>query len=125
MDYSLPAQRVTRLRDKLVERYGKPKRLRSDSGPEFISQTWQDWCADKKVVLHRIEPGKPTQNRTGGPAYIEQFNGTFRRKVLNANAFANLAQVRQTVVDWLVECNTEHPHQPLQFMTPVEYRQAA
>jgi putative transposase len=39
VDYSLPAQRVTRLLDKLLERYGKPERVRSDNGPEFISQT--------------------------------------------------------------------------------------
>jgi len=120
VDYSLPAGRVTRLLDKLVERYGKPERLRSDNGPEFISQTLQDWCAEHQVVLHWIEPGKPTQN-----AYIERFNGTFRREVLNANTFRNLAQVRRTVDDWLVEYNTERPHQSLKFMTPVEYRQVA
>lgn len=120
VDYSLPAGRVLRLLDNLVERYGKPTRLRSDNGPEFISQVLQDWCADKQVVLHRIEPGKPTQN-----AYIERFNGTFRREVLNANTFSSLAQVRRTVDAWLVEYNTERPHQALKFMTPVEYRQAA
>ncbi|KAB7725615.1 transposase, partial [Rudanella paleaurantiibacter] len=27
--------------------------------------------------------------------------------------------------EWLVEYNTERPHQALRFMTPVEYRQAA
>lgn len=69
IDYSLPAQRVTRFLDRLVARFGKPERLRSDNGPEFISQALQDWCADKEVVLHWIEPGKPTQN-----AYIERFN---------------------------------------------------
>lgn len=120
VDYSLPAQRVTRLLDKLVERYGKPERLRNDNSPEFISQTLQAWCIDKKVVLHWIEPGKPTQN-----AYIERFNDTFRREVLNANAFGNLVQVRQTVDAWLVKYNTERPHQALKFMAPVEYRQAA
>ena len=120
VDYSLPAQRVTRLLDRLVECYGKPERLRSDNGPEFISQALQDWCVDKHVALHWIEPGKPTQN-----AYIERFNGTFRREVLNANTFSNLAQVRRSVDIWLVEYNTERPHQALKFMTPVEYRQAA
>jgi len=120
VDYSLPAQRVTRLLDRLVERYGKPERLRSDNGPEFISQTLQDWCAENRVILHWIEPGKPTQN-----AYIERFNGTFRREVLNANTFGSLAQVRRTADAWLVEYNTERPHQALQFMTPAEYRQAA
>lgn len=120
VDYSLPAQRVTRLLDRLVEVYGKPERLRSDNGPEFISQVLQDWCTDKKVILHWIEPGKPTQN-----AYIERFNGTFRREVLNANMFSSLTQVRRTVDAWLVEYNTERPHQALKFMTPVEYRQVA
>lgn len=119
VDYCLPAQRVTRLLDHLVERYGKPTRLRSDNGPEFISQTLQDWCKENNVILHWIEPGKPTQN-----AYVERFNGTFRREVLNANTFSSLAQVRRTVDAWLVEYNTERPHQGLKFMTPVEYRQA-
>lgn len=120
VDYSLPARRVLGLLSKLVERYGKPARLRSDNGPEFISQDLQDWGKEQQVILHWIEPGKPTQN-----AYIERFNGTFRREVLNANTFNNLAQVRRTVDAWVVEYNTERPHQALKFMTPVEYRQAA
>ncbi len=33
VDYSLPAQRVIRLLDRLVERQGKPERLGSDNGP--------------------------------------------------------------------------------------------
>ena len=92
VDYSLAAKQVLGLLNKLVERYeGKPVRLRSDNGPEFISQDLQDWCKDHEVILHRIEPGKPTQN-----AYIEQFNGTFRGEVLNANKLSSLAQVRRT-----------------------------
>ena len=118
IDYSLPARRVTGLLDQLVERYGKPERLRSDNGPEFISQTLQDWCKDQDIELCWIEPGKPTQN-----AYIERFNGTFRREVLDAHLFTSIRQVRQTVDAWLEEYNTERPHQALQFMTPVEDRQ--
>ena len=64
--------------------------------------------------------GKPTQN-----AYIERFKGTFRREVLNANVFSSVVQVRRAVEEWMVEYNTERPHQALKFMTPVEYRQAA
>lgn len=120
IDYSLPSQRVIRLLDRLVEQQGKPQRLRSDNGPEFISQALQDWCVDKKIILHWIEPGKPTQN-----AYIERFNGTFRREVLNANVFRSLTQVRRTVEVWLGEYNTERPHQALAFWTPAEYRQVA
>lgn len=125
MDYSLPAKRVIRLLDRLVTERGKPQRLRSDNGPEFISQELQDWCKDKGVELHWIEPGKPTQNAYIEPRRRTGFNGTFRREVLNANVFSSLAQVRRTVDEWLVEYNTVRPHQALEFMTPVEYRQAA
>ena len=72
-----------------------------------------------------LSRGSPPQRRTVQNAYIERFKGTFRREVLNANTFSNLAQVRRTVDAWLVEYNTERPHQALKFMTPVEYRQAA
>ncbi|WP_082111580.1 integrase core domain-containing protein [Spirosoma radiotolerans] len=64
--------------------------------------------------------GNPTQN-----AYIERFNGTFRREVLDAHIFTSTRQVRRVVDEWLVEYNTERPQQALKFMTPVEYRQAA
>ena len=120
VDYSLPSRRVIRLLDHLVARYGKPERIRSDNGPEFISQALQDWCKDQTIDLCSIEPGKPTQN-----AYIERFNGTFRREVLDAHVFKSIRQVRCVVNEWLVEYNTERPHQALKFMTPVEYRQAA
>jgi len=115
IDFSLPAKRVTRLLDQLVAKRGKPKRLRSDNGPEFISHELQHWCGINDVALLWIQPGKPTQN-----AYIERFNGTFRREVLNANTFSSVTKVRRVVDEWLVEYNTERPHQALGFMTPVE-----
>ena len=120
VDFSLPAKRVTRLLDRIVAKRGRPQSLRSDNGPEFISEELQSWCVSKEVELRWIEPGKPTQN-----AYIERFNGTFRREVLNANVFGSIVQARRVVDEWVVEYNTERPHQALGFMTPVEYRQAA
>ncbi|MBO0953346.1 IS3 family transposase [Fibrella forsythiae] len=120
IDYSLPARRVTCLVDQLVERFGKPERLRSDTGPEFISQAMEDWCNHPCIELCWIEPGKPTQN-----AHIERFHGTSRRDVLDAHIFTSSRHVRQTVDAWLVEYNTERPDQALPFMTPVEYRQVA
>jgi putative transposase len=76
-------------------------------------------CKNNQVELHWIEPGKPTQN-----AYIERFNGTFRREVLNAHTFRSLVHTRQLVAEWLVEYNTQRPHQALGFMTPLEFRLA-
>jgi len=36
-DFSLPALRVIRALDQVIEWRGKPKRIRSDNGPEYIS----------------------------------------------------------------------------------------
>jgi putative transposase len=130
VDYSLPARRVLILLNKLAERYGKPTRIRTDNGPEFISQHLQDWCREQQVILQWIEPGKPTARRPPRMRILsvsmwDRPCGTFRREVLNANMFSSLAQVCRTVNAWLVVYNTERPHQALKFMTPVEYRQAA
>ncbi|PRY27783.1 integrase-like protein [Spirosoma oryzae] len=51
--------------------------------------------------------------------------GSFRREVLNAYLFANLAQVREVVDRWLDDYNTKRPHQALGFLTPKEFKEAA
>jgi putative transposase len=38
-DISLPAERVIRSLEQIIEWRGKPKRLRCDNGPEYISHT--------------------------------------------------------------------------------------
>lgn len=118
VDFSLPAQRVIRCLERLIEIHGKPATIRCDNGPEFISSALIKWCEGKGIQLCWIQPGKPTQN-----AYIERLNGTFRRDVLDAYLFRNIGQVRQVVEEWLVSYNTLRPHQALGFLTPKEFKQ--
>ena len=79
-----------------------------------------EWCENRAIAWHWIQPGKPTQN-----AYIERFNGTFRREVLNAYRFVNLRQAREVADAWQIVYNTERPHQALGFLTPLEFKHAA
>ncbi|WP_046247514.1 integrase core domain-containing protein, partial [Hymenobacter terrenus] len=120
MDFSLPAARVVQVLARLVECHGPPNRLRTDNGPEFISARLTEWCEAQGIILHWIQPGKPTQN-----AYIERFNGSFQRELLDAYLFRSLAHVRQLVGDGMLDYNTLRPHQALNFMTPLEFKQAA
>ena len=53
VDLSLPAPRVTRTLERIIEWRGKPNALRCDNGPELISQQLKDW-ADKHELLSNL-----------------------------------------------------------------------
>ena len=89
VDTSLPAERVIRVLEQVLTWRGKPNRIRVDNGPEFISTALGFWCEEKGIALQFIQPGKPTQN-----AYIERFNGSFRRDVLDAYLFESISQIK-------------------------------
>ena len=116
IDFNLPAERVTRVLDRLVELRGAPKKLRMDNGPEFTSVKLKEWCKENKVKDDFIEPGKPAQN-----AYIERFNRSYRQGVLNMYLFDSLEDVRMITKEWIRKYNHERPHDSLEKMTPAEY----
>lgn len=119
IDTSLPALRVIRALDELVEIRGTPQRLRLDNGPELISQLLQQWAKQHGVELVHIQPGKPTQN-----AYIERFNRTLRTEVLDRYVFTSLNEVRRMTTDWQHRYNHHRPHRSLGGLPPVAYAQA-
>ena len=73
IDLSLPAERVVRALEQVIEWRGKPTAIRSDNGPEYVGKTLTEWAQKNGVRLDYIQPGKPQQN-----AYIERFNRTVR-----------------------------------------------
>lgn len=84
---------------------GYPAKLRLDNGPEFIALALAEWAERKTIALDFIEPGRPMQN-----GFIERFNGSFRRGVLDMHVFRNLGEVREQAERWLADYNTEIPH---------------
>ncbi|WP_442899816.1 integrase catalytic domain-containing protein [Geomonas sp. RF6] len=44
VDHSLPAQRVTRVLDRLALTRGLPERIIIDDGPEFMSKAMDEWA---------------------------------------------------------------------------------
>ena len=104
VDTSLPAARVIRALNELVEVRGAPLSIRLDNGPEFIADALAKWAQSKGIALNHIQPGKPTQN-----AYVERFNKTYRTEVLDCYVFDSLKEVRDMTADWLHRYNHYRP----------------
>ena len=117
VDTSLPAARVVRALNELVELRGKPRRIRLDNGPELVSQILAQWAKDNGVELMFTQPGKPTQN-----AFIERFNRSYRTEVLDCYVFESLSEVRKLTEEWMHRYNHDRPHDSLGKIPPVAYR---
>ncbi|WP_432784542.1 IS3 family transposase [Oligella sp. MSHR50489EDL] len=106
--------------DQLGEAHGYPQCIRTDNGSEFTSTDFTKWAQQRGILIDFIEPGCPYQN-----AYIERFNRTYREEVLDMHLFTTLDQVRWHTEAWINIYNTERPHESLDRLSPVEYRQRA
>jgi putative transposase len=115
VDSSLPADRVIRTLEQVIDWRGTPKRIRVDNGPEFISTKLGTWCEERGIKLQFIQPGRPMQN-----AYIERFNGSFRRDILDAYLFESINQVRMPTEEWIEDYNSERPHDALGGRSPAD-----
>jgi putative transposase len=118
IDLNLPASRVIRTLERIAAWRGYPTRLRLDNGPEFVALALAEWAADKGITLGFIDPGRPMQN-----GFIERFNGSFRRGVLDMYLFRNLSEVREKAEAWIADYNQQIPHDSLGGLTPAEFSQ--
>lgn len=118
IDFSLPSNRVVWVLNHLVNRRGKPQRIRMDNGPEFIARLSQEWAEMNAIEFKYIQPGKPTQN-----AFIERFNGTYRRGVLDLYIFEDIHQVREQTNEWMYDYNHNRPHNGIGKIPPAKFAQ--
>ncbi len=113
VDFSLPSVRVIRSLEQIIEWRGKPKVLRCDNGPEYISEALLGWAKREGIRIEHIQPGKPQQN-----AYIERYNRTVRYDWLAHNLFESIEEVQNYATRWLWVYNNERPNMALGGITP-------
>ena len=113
VDFSLPTERVVRTLQQVIEWRGKPKSIRCDNGPEYISHKLDAWAEKQAIKLEFIQPGKPQQN-----AYVERFNRTVRYDWLNQFIFSEIEEVQTEATKWMWTYNNERPNMAIGGITP-------
>jgi putative transposase len=115
VDFSLPAERVTRSLDNIIEWRGKPKTIRVDNGPEYVSGKLMAWAQKHDIALNYIQPGKPQQN-----AYVERYNRTVRHEWLDQYIIETIEEAQEHATKWLWTYNNERPNMGIGGITPAQ-----
>jgi putative transposase len=97
--------------NQIIEWRGKPRAIRIDNGPEYVSGKLMEWAEKQGVRLAYIQPGKPQQN-----AYIERYNRTVRGEWLSQYIFETIEEDQAT--QWLWTYNNERPNLGIGGITP-------
>lgn len=113
---SITGKVVSELIDQAIIRYGYPKPIRVDNGPEFTSRVFHQWALSRGILFEHSRPGKPQDN-----AYIESFNGKFRDECLNEHWFISLQDAQQKIETWRNLYNRQRPHSSLSGLTPYAF----
>jgi putative transposase len=113
VDFSLPSERVVRALNQIIEWRGKPKCLRCDNGPEYVSALLANWASENGIELRFTQPGNPQQN-----AYIERYNRTVRYDLPNQNLFESIEEVQELATEWLWSYNNERPNMAIGGIPP-------
>ncbi len=117
IDLSLPAERVIRTLDQIIEWRGKPLVIRCDNGPEYVSAALANWAERHGIRIEHIQPGKPQQN-----AYVERYNRTVRDDWLTHYLFESIDGVQDFATKWLWTYNHERPNMALGGIIPKQKR---
>jgi putative transposase len=126
VDFSLPAERVIRSLNRIIEWRGKPETIRVDNGPEYISGKLLEWAEKQGISIQHIQPGKPQQN-----AYIERYNRTVRHEWLDQHIIENIEpyggckqsptgqwEAQDFATQWLWTYNNDRPNMGIGGITP-------
>jgi putative transposase len=120
VEHSIPGVLAARHLEALFLRYGAPRVLRRDQGPEFESRVFQKLLRTWRVQDEPVPKGQPYDN-----GHVESFHGSLRDELLDAELFHSLKEAQAKVEGWLHWYNRERPHQSLGYRTPGEMWEAA
>ena len=91
-----------------------PRHLRSDNGPEFVSQTVRCWPARSAVKTLFIATGSPGEN-----GYIGSVGGKLRDELFSRELFFSQEEARGVIDRWRLDFNHHRIHGSLEYQVGV------
>lgn len=111
---NMKSSSVIEFLERFIEKYGKPKRIRSDNAPCFTSEEFRQWNKSKKIRLVHSPVGCPWKN-----AFIESCFATLEREFLSFTWFDNREDARAKFVEDNKDYNEQRYHNSIK-CTPLE-----
>jgi putative transposase len=99
--------------EQAVEFNGRPCFIRSDNGPEYISDVFAKNAYRMRITHERINPGKPVEN-----CYAESFMSRFRDECLNLHLFKNIREAVRIIDKYIEWYNNDRLHSGLDYRIP-------
>jgi putative transposase len=91
--------------------------VRSDNGLIFQSRRFRAACRDYRLRQEFITPYTPEQN-----GIVERFFRSLKEECVWQHNFADFAEARAAITQWIHWYNTERPHQALGYRSPRQFR---
>jgi putative transposase len=90
--------------------------IRTDNGPQFVSQLFGDMCECLEVEHERIPPRTPNMN-----AYIESFHSILERNLLRQREFTTFHEAYEALDTYMDFYNNRRMHGSLKRMPPAVF----
>ena len=113
VDFSLPAERVVRGLNWIIEWRDRPLLILVDNGPEYISGKLLARAERMGTHIQYSQPGKPPQN-----ACIERYNRTLRHEWLDQKIFETIEEAQSQAIEWLWTYSNDGPNMANDWITP-------
>ena len=94
----------------------KISKIRTDNGPQFISNLLGDTCKKLGVEHQRIPIKTPNMN-----AHIESFHAALERDCYSINEFSSFLDVYKTVSEYMNYYNNRYRHGSLCDIPPSKF----
>lgn len=93
--------------------------IRTDNGPQFISQAFEGVCDLCQVDHERIPPKTPNKN-----AHIESFHSLLDRECLDKTEIQSYQEAHRVISEYVDFYNHRRIHGSLNDLSPNEFREA-